>query len=110
MQWVPVHSRGIKWPGVAFALLPSNSEVKERIQLCLLPLCAFIACYRLNFLYVHLSFRRYVILFMVDIGEISLVLYDGYVVTLLLPIGRVLCVPQRQAERCGQYVIMPCRE
>jgi len=58
----------------------------------------------------NLRFRRYVLLFMVDIGEIPFVLCDGYMVTLLLPIGRGLCVPQRQAERCGQYVIMPCRE
>jgi hypothetical protein len=79
---------------VALALLQSNAEVKERLQLYVsslsVPSWHVIGCtltFYMSTLF-DLHFRRYAVLFVVDSWEISLVFCDGYMVTPLLPIGQ----------------------
>jgi hypothetical protein len=55
-------SRGVKRPGRGVDHPPSSSaEVKERVELSipLLPLCAFMACYRVNFTFIYLCIVAY---------------------------------------------------
>ena len=47
MRWILT---GVKWPGLGINQLPpTNTEVKERVQLTLNPLWAFMVCRRMKF-------------------------------------------------------------
>jgi hypothetical protein len=56
--WMPFVFRGYSGRGVALTRTPSKAEVKERVELiCLLPLWAFLACSRVDFIFTYIKQR-----------------------------------------------------
>ena len=63
-------SRGVKWQGLCVNHpLPSSAGVKERVELYLFRLWAFMACYRANFTF---TFTFYFVSFAIDISCVTI--------------------------------------